>query len=167
VVGETVKDQYGKPLAGHGEPYFVDSFGHRYYPGPANYLSGLVMRELGLTSRFDKPGTLQRMSMLCISEVDLQEAWMVGEEATRRSLAGQSDMMVTLLRESAPDEEYRVTTGVTPLLNIANSERKMPVGYINHSGNFVTEEFLKYARPLIGDSIPQYFWLDRTKTKKL
>ncbi len=166
VVGETVKDHYGKPLAGHGEPYFVDGFGHKYYPGPANYLSGLVMRELGLTCRFDKPGTLQRMSMLCVSEVDLEEAWMVGVEATRRSLEGQSDMMVTLLRASAPGEDYRAGMGVTPLLNIANSERKMPPGYINHSGNFVTEEFLNYARPLIGGPLSQYLRLDRTKTKK-
>ncbi len=162
VIGETVKDNYGKPLAGHGEPYFVDGFGHKYFPGPANYLGGLVMKELGLTSRFDKPGTLQRMSMLCASETDLAEAEMVGEEATRRALAGESDVMITLLRANAPGEEYRATTGTTPLLNIANSERKMPASYINSAGNFVTSDYLDYARPLIGGPLPDYLHLDNS-----
>jgi 6-phosphofructokinase 1 len=119
------------------------------------------MRELGLTSRFDKPGTLQRMSMLCASEVDLDEAWLVGAEATRRATAGQTDLMVTLLRENRPDGKYAVTTGVTPLLNIANSERKMPPGFINPAGNFVTEAYLEYARPLIGGPLPEYLRLAR------
>ena len=158
VIGESVRDNYGKPLAGHGEPYFVDSFGHKYFPGPANYLSGLVMKELGLTSRFDKPGTLQRMSM--VSAVDLAEAELVGEEAARRALAGESDIMITLLRANDPGEEYRVSTGTTPLLNIANSERKMPPSYINSAGNYVTSEYLDYARPLIGGPLPEYLRLD-------
>jgi 6-phosphofructokinase 1 len=163
VIGETVKDSAGKPLGAHGEPYFVDSFGHKYYTGPANYLSTLVMRELGLTARFDKPGTLQRMSMYCVSEVDLEEAFMVGQAAARHALAGQTDQMITLLRENAPNEAYRCTTGTTSLLNIANSERKMPHHYLNPEGNFVTQAFLDYARPLIGDNLPDYFRFDRSK----
>lgn len=166
VIGETVKDRQGKPLGAHGEPYFVDTFGHKYYTGPANYLANLVMRELGLTSRFDKPGTLQRMSMLCVSETDLEEAYMVGQAATQRVLAGESDKMITLLRESGSQGEYRCITGTTPLLNIANSERKMPAHYINQEGNFVTQAFLDYARPLVGGPLPEYFRFGRQQLIK-
>jgi 6-phosphofructokinase 1 len=162
VIGETVKDQNGKPLGAHGEPYFVDSFGHRYFHGPANYLSTLVMSEMGLTARFDKPGTLQRMSMLCASEVDLDEAWLAGVEAARRAIAGESGQMVTLLRETGPEGEYRCTTGVTSLERVANLERKMPENYLNTEGNFVTQAFLDYARPLIGALPPRYLRLDRS-----
>jgi len=161
VIGENVKDRTGKALGAHGEPFFVDSFGHKYYPGPANYLSNLVMRELGLTARYDKPGTLQRMSMACVSETDLQEAFMVGQAAARLALAGETDKMVTLLRQNGPNGEYGCVTGTTSLLNIANSERKMPASYINQEGNFVTQEFLDYARPLIGGPLPTYFRFDR------
>jgi 6-phosphofructokinase 1 len=166
IIGETLKDQHGKPLGAHGDPYFVDSFGHRYFHGPANYLMGLVINELGLTARFDKPGTLQRMSMLCASEVDLNEAWLVGAEALRLAVAGENDKMVTLLRETGPEGEYSCKTGVTSLERIANFERKMPEGYINAEGNFVTQAFLDYARPLIGELPPSYFRLDREAVVK-
>ena len=161
IIGETVKDAEGQPLGAQGEPYFVDSFGHRYFHGPASYLMSLVMRELGLTARYDKPGTLQRMSMLCISEVDLEEAWLAGAEAMRRALAGETDKMVTLLRESGPNGEYLCRTGVTSLERIANFERTMPGGYLNAEGNFVTPAFLDYLRPLVGDLPSRYFRLNR------
>lgn len=162
VIGETVKDQDGKPLGAHSEPYFVDSFGHRYFHGPANYLMSLTMSELGLTARFDKPGTLQRMSMLCASEVDLDEAWLAGAEAMRLALSGETDKMVTLLRETGPQGEYQCKTGVTTLERIANLERKMPENYLNAEGNFVTQAFLDYAQPLIGDLPQPYLRLNRS-----
>lgn len=160
VIGETVKDPAGKPLGATGDPFFVDSFGHKYYPGPGNFLANLVMRELGLTARFDKPGTLQRTSV--ISLVDQQEAFMVGQEAVRRAVAGESDKIITLLRNIGTNGEYSATTGVTALVNIANSERRMPPEYINSAGNYVTPAFLDYVRPLIGGSLAQYFHFDRT-----
>ncbi len=163
IIGETVKDSQGKPLGAQGDPYFVDSFGHRYFHGPANYLTTLIMSELNLTARFDKPGTLQRMSMLCVSEVDLDEAWQAGAEAMRRALAGESDKMVTLLRESGPQGEYACGYGVTSLERIANIERKMPEGFLNEAGNFVTPAFLDYLRPLVGPLPPAYLRLDRQK----
>jgi 6-phosphofructokinase 1 len=139
----------------------MDSFGHRYFHGPASYLMGLVLSELGLTTRFDKPGTLQRMSMELISKVDLEEAWLAGADAMRLALTGETDKMVTLLRESGPNGEYSCKTGVTTLERIANLERKMPENFLNAEGNFVTPAYLDYARPLVGELPPAYFRLDR------
>lgn len=161
VIGETVKNAQGKPLAAQGKPYLVDSFGHKYYHGPAAYLMGLVISELGLTARFDKPGTLQRMSMQCISEVDLEEAWQAGAEAVRRAAVGENDVMITLLRESDAEGNYRCAFGSTALKNIANTEHKMPTNYLNEAGNFVTPAFIEYAKPLIGELPPAYFNFER------
>ena len=151
VVGETVKGAGGQPLSQNAEPFFVDSFGHKYYSGPASYLTGLVLKELGINARFDKPGTLQRMSGLLTSEVDRQEAFEAGRVAANMAREGQTDRMVTLLR--ADGTEYRCSYGSCDLATIANYERKMPEGYLNANGNFVTPAFLDYARPLIGGAL--------------
>ncbi|HEX2912654.1 MAG TPA: 6-phosphofructokinase [Chloroflexia bacterium] len=167
VIGETVKDSKGKTLGAQGAPYLVDSFGHKYFHGPGNYLMGLVIKELGLTARYDKPGTLQRMSMLCASEVDLDEAWQAGEWAVRRAVKGESDIMITLLRAEGSQGEYCCEYGTTPLINIANTEHKMPENYINSAGNFVTQAFVDYATPLIGGPLPEYSHLNRRSIVKV
>ncbi len=161
VIGETVRETGGKILGTQAAPYLVDSFGHKYYHGPANYLMGLIIKELGLTARYDKPGTLQRMSMLFASEVDLNEAWEAGAEAARRAIGGETGLMVTLLRGQDDEGGYKCDYGVTALENIANTEHKMPVSFINQAGNFVTPDFIEYALPLIGGPLPSYLKLDR------
>ena len=133
---------------------FIDSFGHPYHEGPASYLCRLVDQQLGLKARYDKPGTIQRMAMSHVSETDLEEAYMLGKMAVEYALAGESDKMVILIRE--PGDVYRCTTGLADLEAIANSERHLPAEYINAEGNFVTEAFLSYARPLIGSPLPDY-----------
>lgn len=161
VIGETVRDLAGKTLGSQAEPYLIDSFGHKYYHGPAPYLMSLVIKELGLTARYDKPGTLQRMSMLCASPVDLDEAWEAGANAVRRAINGETGLMVTLLRGQDEQGSYRCEYGATALENIANTEHKMPESYLNQAGNFVTQDFIDYARPLIGGILPEYLKLDR------
>ncbi|MBN9388248.1 MAG: 6-phosphofructokinase [Chloroflexi bacterium] len=166
VIGETVRGPDGKTLGTQAEPYLVDSFGHKYYHGPAHYLMGLIIKELGITARYDKPGTIQRMSMLCASPVDLDEAWEAGAVAARRAIGGETGLMVTLLRGQDENGGYKCEYGVTALENIANTEHKMPVSYINAAGNFVTQDFIDYALPLIGGPIPAYLKLDRAALVK-
>jgi 6-phosphofructokinase 1 len=62
--------------------------------------------------------------------------------------------MVTLVRES--DDPYRCTTGAESLRVVANSERRMPDEYIAADGADVTGAFVRYARPLLGDPLPQH-----------
>ena len=161
VLGETVRDSKGQALGTQVGPYLVDSFGHKYFHGPAHYLMGLVIQEWGLTARYDKPGTLQRMSMMCASEVDLDEAWQAGAAAVRLALTGQTDLMVTLLRSQDAVGQYLCEFGTTDLVNIANTEHKMPPEYFNEAGNFVTQAFVDYATPLIGGPLSSYLHLNR------
>jgi len=151
VLTETVRDERGIPWAMAPER---DAFGHPRLEGAAQRLCRLIRERLDLRARFDKPGTLQRVSALCASPVDQEEAYMVGVAAVRAALAGETDKMVTLIRVSK--EPYRCRTGLAPLAAIANAERHMPDHFLNQEGNFVTEAFLAYARPLLGGPLPRY-----------
>ena len=41
-----------------------------------------------------------------------------------------------------------------PLADVANSERTFPKNWITPDGTDVTDDFVRYARPLIGDDWP-------------
>jgi 6-phosphofructokinase 1 len=153
VLPETMKDAAGRPIGG-SEPVFIDSFGHRYFASPAERLTQLIRSELGLRARYDKPGTIQRMSMALSSPVDLAEAEAAGREGVRLALAGQSDRMVTLVRES--QQPYRCGFGSVELTAIANTERHLPDDFIGADGRSLTAAFVDYARPLLGDDLPDY-----------
>src|SRR5689334_13913341 len=96
VVAETVRDAQGRPVGGLDATAAVDAFGHPVIAGTAAALCSAVGAELGLKARFDKPGTMQRMSMALASETDLQEAYEVGRAGVRAAVAGESGVMVTL-----------------------------------------------------------------------
>ncbi|MBX6342083.1 MAG: phosphofructokinase, partial [Thermomicrobiaceae bacterium] len=153
VVPETLKAADGEPLTG-AEVRFVDSFGHRYYPGPGPALAEAIRARLGLNARFDKPGTIARMSICCASEVDLAEAFEVGARAARLLAEGVSEVMVTIERLS--DEPYRATTGTVPVAQVANRERRLPDEFIAPDGRSVTPAFRRWAAPLLGGPLPPY-----------
>jgi len=158
VLSETVRDEAGR-VVGSEKPYFVDPFGHGYFESPAAYLCRVVARELGLRARFDKPGTIQRMSMALASPVDLEEAYQAGTMAVRYATEGRTDQMVVLVRE--PGEPYRCTTDSAPLAEIANTEKRLPPEYLSEEGNFVTSAFIQYATPLIGGPLLEYVRLEK------
>ena len=129
------------------EPWYVDEFGHPYFEGAGRYLAALVGGHLNVRTRYEKPGTIQRSMTASVSKTDAREAEMVGRAAVRYALEGESDKMVTLVREGA--ETYSCSTGLAPLEEVAGQVKTMPVEY------FVTPEFSKYARPLIGGPLPR------------
>ena len=141
------------------DPYFVDDFGHPYYEGPARYLAQLLGREMNVRVRYEKPGTIQRSLMACLSRTDAREAALVGRAAVGDALEGHTDSMVTLVRE--PVAKYRCTTGLAPLEEVASRVKVMPPEYIDASSGMVTKEYLGYARPLLGSTLPRYARLVR------
>ncbi len=118
------------------------------------YLCALIASELGLKARADKPGTIQRVCALLASKTDREEAYLVGKEAVRRAVIGDTDLMITLEREPSP--QYECTIGKAKLENVIGRAKPVPDEYINERGNDVTESFIEYARPLIGDPLPTY-----------
>ena len=153
-VCEGLKDENGNYVSASRREVDVDRFGHAQLGGVGAVLCDLVATGLGLKARFDKPGTIQRVSSLLASPVDVDEAERVGQEAVRQAVAGQSGFMVSIVRES--DEPYHSALGLVPLERVANAVRPVPDEFIAAAGNDVTPAYLTYIRPLIGPPLPAY-----------
>ncbi|MCX7426839.1 MAG: diphosphate--fructose-6-phosphate 1-phosphotransferase [Planctomycetia bacterium] len=135
-----------------------DSFGHTAFSSSqitvaqtvVNYLNEVGLAAKG-AARGNVSGTDQRHAMAYASTVDLDEAYRSGQKAAELAATGQSGFMATLLREPGPI--YSVRYDKVPLAEVANSERSFPAGWIAPSGCDVTDDFVRYARPLVGDEM--------------
>ena len=152
---EPTPDGGSRVLGAEGEPEWVDPFGHAYYASPAIYLSRRLRGTLGIQSRYDRPGSIQRADTLLVSPVDEREAYAVGRAAVRAAIRGQGGHMVTLQR--APDGPYRCTTGLAPVSAVANQTRLLPPEFMGPSASEpITPAFAAYATPLLGGLLPDY-----------
>ena len=89
--------------------------------------------------------------MAYVSAVDLDESHRVGQMAVKLADDGQSGYMATILRTPGPI--YSVYYDKVPLQQVANSERTFPAEWISPSGCDVTDDFVRYARPLVGNDM--------------
>ena len=151
-VAEMLKTAEGEIVGLSEATVNSDSFGHIIVAGSANYLARRVRERLGIKARANRPGTLQRSSMVAASTVDREEAYMVGRAAVQEAIGGAGGVMITLERTS--NDPYQSTTGTAPLAAVANAENCVPRAFINKDGNMPSEAFRDYALPLIGDSLP-------------
>jgi ATP-dependent phosphofructokinase / diphosphate-dependent phosphofructokinase len=103
------------------------------------------------------------MASFCVSSVDRDEAYLVGQAGVRAALDGETDKMVVLLRQDEPN--YRCTTALADLSKVANVQRLLPDEFLDASKTMVTPAFLRYAQPLIGESLPVYQRLTQIKVK--
>ena len=79
---------------------------------------------------------------------------MAGQAAVRRAIAGERDIIITL--ERAPGDRYACATGTAPLQAVGGKVKRMPPEYLDPGNHFVTQAFLDYAHPLLGDGLPHY-----------
>jgi len=162
-VCEGLVDKNGEYITASSRTLDTDKFGHRQLGGVALYLCDLIANGLKIKARWDKPGTIQRVSMVCASSTDLAEAYEVGKMAVKYAVDGKTDYMVNLVRE--PGKEYKCTTGLIELEKVALGTKKVPDEFINAEGNYVTDAFLEYAKPLIGGDLPKYSRLKKIPAK--
>lgn len=133
-----------------------DSFGHVEFGSSkmtveqklVNYLNEKGLPAKG-NARGQVPGTDQRHAMIYASTVDLDEAYRVGQKAALVAREDGSGWMSTILRQ--PGLIYSVTFDKVALGEVANSERSFPAGWISKNKIDVTDDFVEYARPLIGE----------------
>jgi 6-phosphofructokinase len=136
-----------------------DSFGHTQFSSSATSVEQVVvntLNDVGLAARGvargNIPGTDQRHSMIYASTVDMEEAYKLGQKAVQIAVEDGSGYMSTILREPGPI--YRVRYDKVSLEQVANSERHFPKTWIADDRIDVTDDFIRYARPLIGDNWP-------------
>ena len=96
--------------------------------------------------RADTLGYLQRSFLGCVSEVDQFEAREVGEKAAQFAIWHNRDGSVAIRRIG----DYAVEYFLTPLSTVARESTEMPDEFINAEGNYVTDAFKNYVRPLVG-----------------
>lgn len=149
-----------------------DSFGHAQFSASGsttgnlliNYLNGLDSKdEQGRAksrlivpgiARAENPGTRQRRELAYVSEVDREEAYQVGVYSAQLALDGQDGYMATIVRE--PGTIYRVRYDKIPLNVVANAEREFPGEWIAENKSDVSDGFVNWALPLIGEPLPEF-----------
>jgi 6-phosphofructokinase len=147
----------GFPVGQLGER--KDGFGHTEFGASemtvervvVNYLNSVGL-PVGGSARGNVPGTDQRHNMIYASTVDLEEAYRVGQKAVQVAVEDGSGYMATILREPGP--VYSARYDKVPLELVANSERSFPQAWLAADRLDVTDDFVRYARPLIGDGWP-------------
>ncbi len=140
------------------EEYIVrDSFGHAMLSSSKITVAQVLTNALNEKpfpvkgkARCNVSGTHQRNDIVHASNVDLTESYYVGQKAALLAAAGEHGYMASILR--ADRDNYTVEYGKAPLSEVANSERHFPQEWITPCGTDVTDDFIKYARPLIGDN---------------
>ena len=105
-------------------------------------LARILTKKLVLRARAEKPGLIGRSCGMFARERDRAEAYACGQAAAHAALKDENGVMVALDAEGG--------TFLTPLNTVAGKERAFPAEWIAEKGNGVTEEFRKWAEPLIG-----------------
>ena len=147
-----------------------DSFGHVQFSSSQQTVAQMVVNYLNTLkfpvpgkARGQVPGTDQRNAIAYASVVDLDEAYGVGCHAADIARLDGNGWMATILRDRGRSG-YSTHFDKVPLEQVANSERFFPEQWIASSRIDVTDEFLDYAQPLIGEdwvSVPTVKGLPR------
>jgi len=152
---EGIADKDGNPIASTGER---DSHGNIQLSGTGalgDRLAALVKEAYAgekVRVRADTFGYLQRSYPTIISDIDATEARRVGEYAVNHAVSSGEPGSVAIRRISS--EPYESECFMTPLSSVAREATEMKDEYINVAGNDVTDAWLDYVRPLVGE-LPQ------------
>ncbi len=150
VVSEGIKTKEGK-YVGEFTASTTDLFGHAQLGGVGAMLANIVKEKLGVKTRAIEFSLMQRCAAHLASKVDVEEAFEAGSAAVRFACDGETDQMVIFERQKG--DKYVMKPVLMPLEKAANTEKTVPLEWITPDGTGLTEDFIKYALPLIqGDA---------------
>lgn len=152
VVSEGLKKEDGTPVV---DPIFKTDRAV-YYGDVSAHLANLVIKNLGIKARSEKPGLCGRASIAWQSPVDRDEAQLAGEKALETALQGHTGVMIGFKRVEMEDGSYRIHTVEIPIEQVMLAEKTLPDKYINSRGNDITEEYVEWCRPLIGPEFEEF-----------
>ena len=157
-VSEGLRNAEGKFLSETG---LIDAFGHAQLGGVAPLIAQLIKNKLGYKYHWAVADYLQRAARHVASAVDVKQSYELGRAAVKLALGGHSGVMAALVRTSGhpgkPAKPYRWKIESVPLADVANHEKKMPVGFISPDGFHITAACRQYLTPLIGgEDYPPY-----------
>lgn len=143
-ISEGIKDENGKYWC-ESESSAHDIFGHAQLAGAAGVVAEFLKSHFNYKTRGIELNIPQRCGAFCASLTDLEESVKIGMAGTEAVLSGKSGIMLGFLRNG----NYNVEIVENSVSEIANIERVVPEEYISKNGNDVTEDYIRYARPLI------------------
>ena len=147
-VSEGICDKNGEYiLAGIQSQAKSDGFAHAALGGVGKHIELEIAKRLGIKTRSLEFSTLQRCNAETASQRDIDESFAQGEEGVRLAINGESGKMVGIVREIGEEYKPKITSFDVSL--VANKEKRIPQNMLSSDGFGVTDEFIKYARPLI------------------
>ena len=150
----------------------TDGFGHAQLGGLAARLADVVKVATGAKVRPIELSLLQRCAAHCASGTDMAESFMSGKVAVESAVSGTTDKMVGF--ECTRDANgYHCEPKLFDLSLVANTEKKLPLEWINAEGNGINQGFIDYCLPLIQgetdmvkeDGLPRFVHLKRVFAK--
>ncbi len=161
-VSEGIQDYKKKLIAQYATKNLSekDSHGNIQLSGTGSlgdYLANQIRNNLKINRvRADTFGYMQRSFLGCASEVDQKEARLIGQKALTYSLKIKRSFSISIIPRREYSLPYSVQFGINNLSDIAAKTKLLSKVFINKKENFVTKEFVNYAKPLIGKKIPQF-----------
>ena len=125
-------------------------------------LHKIINQETNYRGEFQITESLSMCAIDRASKVDLEEAYACGVKAIQLAEEGASGVMVSIHRISS--SPYQVELKTVSLDEVAVHIKPMDDKYINALGNFVTNEYIEYIKPLVGE-LPRYSELNFIKHK--
>lgn len=138
-------DEKGLPFGAHVDR--AESAVHRLSSNLGHTLAQLLQKKLGIRARAEKPGLVGRSCGEFATPLDRREAFECGKAAVSAAAANRGEGMVAIRRAS--DSPYSASTFLTPLATVSRTERLLPAEWIGAEDNDVSENFRRYAAPII------------------
>ena len=172
VVSEGIHDKDGKLICEYGASVGRDSFGHAQLGGVGATLANIIKEKTGYKTRGVELSLMQRCGAHLASKTDVEETFEAGKQAVRAAVAGETDKMVCYVRKDT--ENYEIEYKLLPLELAANTEKTVPLEWIINDGTDISDEFVKYALPLVQgeakapleDSLPRFAKLKKIFVEK-
>jgi len=164
VVSEGILWEDGTPVsASQTKDKFANvEFGAMGGGSAALTLHKLISEETGYRGEFQITESLPMCAIDRVVELDLQEAYDLGVKAVELAEIGKSGVMVTI--ERINNNPYKSKIGTVPLQDVAINSKVMDESFINTEGNFVTQAYIDYVKPLVGE-LPKFHELKRIKAQ--
>jgi len=125
-------------------------------------LHKLIHQETNYRGEFQITESLSMCAIDRASKIDLEEAYACGVKAIKLAEEGASGIMVSIHRVSS--SPYKIELSAVSLGKVAVNIKPMDDKYINAQGNFVTDKYIDYIKPLVGE-LPEYSELTYKRAK--
>jgi 6-phosphofructokinase len=149
VVSEGIRNERAEPIFEVANTSQRDAMNRALPGGVAAYLSDVATEKLKIRCRSEKPGLFGRSSALHLSKQDFRDAENVGRAGVRAAIERRSGCMVSLRPLS---ESHESPTQLVPLAECAD-ERLVPAHWLTNTDLAVSEDFINYVRPLVGELV--------------